>query len=344
MEFRDEHIENLLFGYFAGELSEAQEKELSEWLEADESNKKVMADMADWWATAHVPLFKSDMKADFDKYFGEIIHPRETLNPHRRTFTLSWKNIAASVAVLMLVSSLSFYGGTLRGKSSGEISQPYELFSEVITPLGATSKVVLPDGSVVWVNAGSTLKYNYDYNQSVRQVSLLGEAYFEVMHDPLKPFIVKSEELDIQVMGTTFNVKAYQDDQEVDVSLVTGSVNVHVKGVETGEVLLSPDRMLSFNRQTNDVEVIKIIGKDAMAWTDGRVKFTEQPFPRIAKDLERKFNVKIQIESERLKKETFSGSFTSSHTLEQILREVDVERKYTWTQNRNEIVIRDRRR
>ena len=109
-----------------------------------------------------------------------------------------------------------------------------------------------------------------------------------------------------------------------------------------GDVTLTPNRKLSFNKQTNKVRVSEVDAKDALSWMDGSLKFSEQPFMSIAKDLERKFNVRICVESDPLRKEIFSGSFTKDYSLDKILREVDVDHKYVWTRSGDEIIIKDK--
>ena len=177
-----------------------------------------------------------------------------------------------------------------------------------------------------------------------RSVQLDGEAYFEITRDSLKPFIVKSKKLDIKVLGTRFNVKAYGMDEMTDVTLVSGKVNVSLRDevAHAGDVTLTPNRKLSFNKQTNKVRVSEVDAKDALSWMDGSLKFSEQPFMSIAKDLERKFNVRIRVESDLLRKEIFSGSFTKDYSLDKILREVDVDHKYVWTRSGDEIIIKDK--
>ena len=329
------NIENLLFDYFSGNLSEAEEKELLQWLESDESHSKIFSEMADWWAIAHVPLFVSDMKSDFEKHFGNL-NTTVLQNKVSRKIGL-WSKIAASILILISIGTFSFY----MGKNSVKEEMAY---FETVTPMGTCSKVILPDHSVVWVNAGSSLKYSKDFNQKEREVLLEGEAYFEVQPNHSKPFIVKAEMLDIQVLGTHFNVKAYRDEQLMDVSLVSGKVNIHLNDDDhkSKEVVLAPNRMFSFNKENKCVKIVEIKGDDSYAWTNGHLKFTEQPFSEIVRDLERKFNVNISIDSESLQNEIFSGSFSPEYSLNEILREVDMDHKYTWKRNGNEIVIRDK--
>ena len=179
---------------------------------------------------------------------------------------------------MVSVGTASYYIGTRHNQPKSAALA----YFETTTPMGAQTKVVLPDQSVVWVNAGSTLRYGSDFNTNGRSVQLDGEAYFE-----------------------SFNVKAYGMDETTDVTLVSGKVNVSLRDevAHAGDVTLTPNRKLSFNKQTNKVRVSEVDAKDALSWMDGSLKFSEQPFMSIAKDLERKFNVRIRVESDPLRPE-----------------------------------------
>lgn len=341
--YREEkYIENLLLDYFEGRLSEIEEKELLLWLEADEANKKKFSEMADWWAIAHVPLFKKNIKSDFQDHFGHLASKSLPLKDNK---LFNWRllgKVAASVLLVAAISTTSYYAG----KNGRKPEQEQIAWFETVTPSGSLAKVVLPDHSVVWVNAGSSLKYSLDFHKKNREVSLNGEAYFEVTKDSLRPFIVKSGKLDILVLGTCFNVKAYDNEETIDVALVSGKVNVHLadnnKKENAKEITLAPSRMMSYNKETSQVKMSEVDATSVYAWTNGWIKFDELPFDRIAKDLERKFNVRIIIKSKFLHKEIFSGSFSANHSLDYILREVDVEKKYSWKQIGNEFIIEDK--
>lgn len=339
------YIEDLLFSYFAGELTEEQDQELLEWLQEDPTHKEILSEMSDWWATAHVPFFASTKRTNFNDFFGHLTkkdHPGNKSRIPRLTFI---RNIAAAIMALTLIGSVSYYMGKKeQQKEIAAFLDQQNIVSEITTPMGATTRVTLPDGSEAWVNAGTTLVYKYNYGAGIREVQLNGEAYFDVKPDKEHPFIVKSNELDIKVLGTSFNVKSYMNEEAVKVALVTGSVHVQVNQVdkEAMDFTLSPDRMLTFNKESHNVEVSEFRAQDAMAWTKGRLIFENLPFPQIAKDLERKFNVRINIESKRLQKEIFSGSFSADHSLDRILREVDMEKRYRLIHKEDEIIIRDK--
>ena len=314
MEIENKHIEDLIYSYLMGDISEEGRNELLQWLETDDAHKQCLSEMADCWATAHVPLFASDMKADFQKYFGALIDPAI---PSEKNHWLNFRflgKVAASVLIVVSVGTASYYIGTRHNQPKSAALA----YFETTTPMGA--------------------------HTSGRSVQLDGEAYFEITRDSLKPFIVKSKKLDIKVLGTSFNVKAYGMDEMTDVTLVSGKVNVSLRDevAHAGDVTLTPNRKLSFNKQTNKVRVSEVDAKDALSWMDGSLKFSEQPFMSIAKDLERKFNVRIRVESDLLRKEIFSGSFTKDYSLDKILREVDVDHKYVWTRSGDEIIIKDK--
>lgn len=341
MNKEEEYIENLLLDYFAGGLSEIEEKELLLWLEADDANKKKFSEMADWWAIAHLPLFKSNLKSDFRKYFGDLASNDLPIKENKLFNLRSWRTVAASVLVAVAISTSAYYAG----KNAGTPEQQQIAWFETVAPAGSLSKVVLPDHSVVWINAGSSLKYNMDFNKQNREVSLTGEAYFEVAKDSLRPFIVKSGNLDVRVLGTSFNVKAYENEETIDVALVTGKVNILLadnKEEKSKNVVLEPNRMMRYTKETSQVEMSEVNAASVCAWINDRIEFDEQPFDRIARDLERKFNVQIRIKSKSLPNEIFTGSFSADQTLDYILHEVDVEKKYTWKQIDNEFIIEDK--
>lgn len=367
MENVNKPTDEMLFRYFSGQLAGEEEKEMLEWFEADPSASVYLAERAEWWALLHVPRFAAGRESNFEAHFGWL-HPRADRS--EKFSLLRWRPLLAVAAVaagLVIVGALAYRVGI---RTTGA-DRPIAAAFEASTPLGSTSRLVLADGTVVWLNAGSTLSV-----PRLREVQLEGEAFFEVAPDSLAPFIVRSENLRVRVTGTRFDVRAYPDEETVDVALVSGKVHVRLEKQEPGlpreaggadsesasarsssviapgssetaahnskEVTLRPDRMLSYNKETHLVLVSGINGADVFAWTGGKLKFSNRPFRLIAKDLERKFNVPIRIESRTLGGEVFTGSFSSEHSLDKILREVDVEHKYRWRHEEGCLVIRDK--
>ena len=339
MQERKEYIEELVFGYLAGDLNEEEKKDLLTWLEADEVNKKSFSEMADSWATVHVPLFEQNRKGDFEKNFGYLTHFPSSVSKKRTALNV-WLRVASVVLLTFTIGALSYFAGTQN--RSGMDLQAFE----TIVPMGARSKVILPDHSVVWMNAGSSLKYTTDFGKEKREVWLNGEAYFEVESDSLIPFLVNSEDISVKVLGTSFNVKAYEDDDEISVALLSGKVDVHAASSDDEygmqDAILFPDQMLRYDKKTHVMKTVAVKASDACLWIDGCMKFKDLPFERIAKELERKYDVRITILSSVLKNEVFSGSFSADYSLSHILKEIDVEKKYKWSRKGNNIIIVDR--
>lgn len=380
--------EEWLFRYFSGQFNAGEEKELLEWLEADPAHRTSLAAAADRWALLHAPRFAAGRRRNFETHFPDALRAARKGNAGQSPLH-RWANhpafrAAAVFTLLVAVGTLAYQAG----RQDTPQAAPQAVAFEASTPLGSKTRLLLPDSTVVWLNAGSSLKCTGGFIAAARpdaaqhapgramrrsrrsaaaqshagtprEVWLQGEAYFEVSPDTLRPFIVRSEKLRVRVAGTRFDVRAYPDEETVDVSLVSGKVYVRPDDAETGaerdaaaasrsarptrkEVELAPDRMLSYNKETNCVQVAEISGADALAWTEGRLKFRDRPFTRIAKDLERKFNIPIVVGSRALSGEIFTGSFPAALSLEEILREIDVEHKYAWRWEKGTLVIRDK--
>lgn len=345
METRNNDIEELVFGYFAQDLTPAQEQELLDWLQQDPAHKKIYARLADEWAVAHVPLFIANRQKALDHFFDQQQqreHPRK--QSRMRSFSFV-RYVAAAILALVTLGATVYlmhqHGANERYAQEGSATLPTS--SEMSTPMGMTMQMLLPDGTKAWMNAGSTLSYTYNETAKLREVHLEGEAFFDVVPDATRPFVVYSDELAIQVLGTSFNVKAYANDPQVKVALVSGSVNVKLQQTdEAMDFTLSPERMLTFYKADECVAITHFKKQNVLAWKNGDLRFENLSFAAIARDLERKFDVRIHMESQQLPKEIFTGSFSAAYSLNQILDEVDVENKYQWRKENGELIISDK--
>lgn len=330
----------LLFKYFAGELSEIEEQELLSWLKESDENMLLLSEMSDWWAVAHVPLFSADMEADFTAHFSTLVKvPKATVTGKLLpgyTKLQKWISVAAVILLFVTVGVSAFLAGEYQGEAHGLA------YMETSTPYGAQSKIELPDGSSVTLNAGSSLKYKSDFNQTDRRVELTGEAYFEIRKDTLKPFIVCSDKLDVRVLGTSFNVKAYKNEETIDVVLVSGKVDVQFPGQQQHDVFLSPNECLSYNKAEEVTTVSVVNSANSILWTKGIYQFYEKTFPQIARELERKYAVSIEVRSAVLPAEIFSGSFSSHYSLNEVMTEMDMENKYKWFYENDKLIITDK--
>lgn len=175
----------------------------------------------------------------------------------------------------------------------------------IIADRGEKAMVTLPDGSKVWINSESAISYDHTYNQDNRIVTLEGQAYFDVHKDAEKPFIVRTKKLDVQALGTRFDVKAFLDEHDVTVILHSGKVKV---SNDVQNFYLLPNEMLVFNTLSGNGIKQKVFAEDYSAWKSGKIRFNNESIEDIAKTLSRIYNVKIVVASESLKSQRFTGT------------------------------------
>ena len=208
-----------------------------------------------------------------------------------------WFSIAASFA-LLVVSAFHFI----------DLSRPELVWYEVAAVPDAKTKIVLPDSSTVWLNANARLVYPRSFEDVNRKVSISGEAFFQVRKDKNHPFIVDIGKLQVEVLGTSFNVMTDTYNDEIRISLLEGKVALYEKGQSS-----------------------KLI--------TGKFSFEDNTLAEIGEELERAFHVKIHIENEAIRKKTFNATFEDKETLDEILSILQISAKYKMEKKRGEIYI-----
>ena len=168
------------------------------------------------------------------------------------------------------------------------------------TPLGQKSRVVLTDGTTVRLNAGSSLIFPEEFTNNTREVTLTGEAFFEVIKNPDMPFIVRSGDLITTVLGTSFNIQAYPEQASIAVTVATGKVKV-ASFLDTSAVVLTKAEQAIYNTTDNSLQKKKVDLESFLAWKDGKILFDEITFSEAALMLERWFNVTITFENKALR-------------------------------------------
>lgn len=169
--------------------------------------------------------------------------------------------------------------------------------NHMINPFGKTTEIFLSDGTKVFLNAGSQLVYPENFTGKSREVFLIGEAFFDVKHDQEHPFIVRMNDLRIKVLGTRFNVSAYPADNVIETVLEDGRVSMKKNnaGLFDKEIELTPDQLASFDRASRETDIKTVNAHDYILWTKGLMKFESTDLCRIAKKLERFYNIRIQF-------------------------------------------------
>jgi transmembrane sensor len=257
---------------------------------------------------------------------GAIVSNKNPLSFKRKALLL------ASSAIIIFITGFYIYRA-VSASSAGVKSVPVLASkSEVSTRHGSKTKLVLPDSTQVWLNSGSKLTYDKNYGNSIREVTLTGEAYFDVVKNTRKPFIIHAGAIDVKVLGTQFNVKSYPADKTTETSLINGSVEVVVRNRPQEKYILKPNEKLVVQNNSTAVEQIKkkeavVKAKDPLvaiknlsyysgdgasmetAWTANRLLFEDEKFEDVAKKLERWYDVEIRFSNNKRKDIALKGSF-----------------------------------
>lgn len=305
MEEENKHIDELIANYLTEGLDKNALDELKTWIAASAENQQYFIRQREIWfsAVSRETASVYDKDKAFENFRNRVESQKEIQSTSRRGFSLSalWR-YAAVVAIIIAVGCISYWQGEVNVKDTfADIS--------VEAPLGSKTKLYLPDGTLVWLNAGSRMTYSQGFGVDNRKVELEGEGYFEVKRNEKIPFFVKTKDLQLQVLGTKFNFRDYPEDHEVVVSLLEGKVGLNNLLREEKEAVLSPDERAVLNKANGFLTVESVTASNASQWTDGYLFFDEELLPDIAKELERSYNVKIHIANDSLKTFRFYGNF-----------------------------------
>lgn len=287
--------------YFRGEINDQEEKTLYDWVKADEDHLNALHA----WEEAWRHEAEGDASEMWTRMLGRLsareVLETEDVIPERKQ--APWWSLAAAVAALL--SSLFF------------LFRPVEpqLYT-MEAPAGERCRVFLPDSSVVWLNSGSRLCFNDDFNTRKREVKLIGEGYFEVAHRENRPFSVTCGDVSVLVRGTRFNVSAYPEERYVQTSVVDGHVTfihgeAHVdlyKGQSARFDLVSE----TFYRSMEDPE-------DAAAWTNSQFVYSGISLTELAEKLSRTYAVKFHFNTTEHLNDVFSIALRNNETLPEVL-------------------------
>ncbi|MCQ4873306.1 FecR family protein [Butyricimonas paravirosa] len=193
------------------------------------------------------------------------------------------------------------------------------VYHELVIPRGGEFSLTLSDGTEVYMNADSKLRFPTKFGRNERVVELEGEAYFQVARNEKSPFIVKVASMEIEVLGTEFNVSAYPEDAVIQTTLVRGSVEVSSE--KSGEsVILHPGEQSALNRENNSLNVSTVDVSYVMAWKEGRLRFKEKPLREVMKIISRWYDVEVVYEDEEVKDYPFGCNFNRHATIEPLLK------------------------
>jgi transmembrane sensor len=310
-----ENIINSIVRYLSGDADPEEVTDLVRWIELNDSNKEYFDQVRNIWETSSSEFDPETIRTDKAlSRVSEIISGGSGMN----TLWAYWKKIAAVILIPLLLGNIFWFSrNTEKGSSSSQA-----VYNEIFAAFGTRTAIKLSDGSSVWINSGSSLRYPDRFTGKERVVYLKGEGYFEIESNHSVPFIVKTSTLNVRATGTKFNVSDYATDQNSEVTLVTGKVFVD-KLIENGtkkqKSELFPNQHLVLSKQTGAISVMEEDVNEYIAWKDGKLVFRNKPLSYVMNKISQVFNVEIELQGKALKDYRYRATF-EDESLSEILR------------------------
>jgi len=300
-------IHTKIIRLFNGEASPDEKKEIGIWLNQSDDNQKLYADLQEIWLTTGVSENSDqyNLKKATYNFKQRIKSSSKKFRIHRTSEILKY----AAIVVLLLSLPVIYY----LGKNGTQLTESY---TTITCAFGDKSTITLPDGSLAYLNSGSKITFNNDFQSKYRMVSLEGEAYFSVKKNKEIPFKVQASDIEIEVLGTEFNLKAYPDENTITTTLAKGSIHIASQYQKT---ILKPNQKIVYSRTDNKMRLFNL--KDITPeteWKEGRLVFRNESIAELKSKLERWFDVDIVFADEQVKKRKFTGILERESILEAI--------------------------
>ena len=267
---------------------------------------------------------------------------------------------ALAAAILLGIIFATYFSSLIRTPVLDHPAGTPKVYSEISTHNGSKTHLILPDGTLVWLNAGSRITYDKNYGVSNREIGLTGEAFFDVVHNAERPFVIHTARIDIKVLGTRFNVKSYPTDKTTEATLVRGSIEVSIKARPNEKIILKPNEKLvvanddstlqrnSPGQPADTDESLVNIRKPTYesatgtiietSWIDNKLIFQDEEFGDLARQMERWYGVTIRFTDPELGEWRFTGAF-QNETIQQALDALKLTADFTYKMDGNKIAI-----
>ncbi|UII24278.1 FecR family protein [Fulvivirga ligni] len=301
-------MEHLITKYLNNELSHEEWEELRQWLEKSDLNKTTLNNLKS---------FTSNIDQEADELEQVVWHELSALTniqdrPLKPAVSL-WRyaRVAAALLIIGVIGIIAYQAS--RKEPVTYVKEVALLVKEA--PLGTKVTTKLPDGTVVTLNAGSKISYPEVFSNESRRVQLTGEAFFEVTHQPQKPFYVAFANSEVKVLGTSFNIRTYQNEGTSSVSVATGKVSFKTSN---DQLILTPLEMGVHNLSSSELLKKEVDELEAFGWTKKILYFNHAPFNNVIKELERWYGVEFEINGNFEPLGPFSGEFRNE-PLSQVL-------------------------
>ena len=361
-----DRLSALLAQKMAGEATPEEQRELQDFLKSH-AGEQYFAEMFHtfWYAGAgHTAPYHPGSDAHFQYILQKAAEPEAVKRPALQRGRSLRLSLAAAAILMLALLAWQFIPGFFR--------PPNKLYAPNVVSIqhGAKSKVLLPDGTQVWLNSGSKLVYPGVFSDTLREVTLEGEGYFMVTKNPAQPFVVHTSEIDIRVIGTVFNVKSYAEDDVVETTLLQGSIAVEKRNTtDAARIMLRPHEKLLIRKKDEPLtapahengtettgktentpapaQILSVMQlprnvpdstRTETSWVYGRLVFEGDHFHELALKMERWYDKKIRIQDSRVSQYRFTGMF-ENETLEEALHALQLTASFRFRIDGNDVYI-----
>ncbi len=301
------------------------------------------------------PQFVTTAPADIEKTDPS---PRNRLKNRYRKIMIGSSIAAAILLGMFFALNYSFSHTAISSHPAGNVAK---VDNEISTHNGSKTHLVMPDGTLVWLNAGSRLTYDRNFGAAYREVTLTGEAFFDVARNAERPFVIHTARIDVKVLGTRFNVKSYPTDRTTEATLIRGSIEVSIKDRPSEKIILKPNEKLVVSNDdstlhrnvhghhaVNGDESLVSIRKPTYetatgaiietSWVDNKLVFQDEEFNELAARMERWYGMEIRFDNSRLEAWRFTGTF-QNETIQQALEALKLTANFYYKIDGSKITI-----
>ncbi|MBS6574208.1 FecR family protein [Parabacteroides goldsteinii] len=301
---------DILQRYVEGNVSPEEIITVVDWLDADES---------------HVREFMALHKLNDISLLNQ---PDSKIDVQKKKKTITFRQIGYELAKIAAILIL-FWGGTKLYETTS-VKENVIAYQTLYVPAGQRAELILPDSTHVWLNARSKLVYPISFGKDIRQVELNGEAYFDVIHNEKQPFVVKTPQMDIQVLGTEFNVTAYSSSSDFEVALLRGCIELSSPRLSSNYRMKEKEHI---RLQNNKLISKDISDYDYFRWKEGLICFNNESVATIIEKLKLYYDIDIEVYNQKFINSRYTGKFRTKDGIEQVLRVLQIEHKFTYTKN-----------
>ncbi len=287
---------------------------------------------------AEVALPESKIESAVIRINKELARRKEINGSKSTRIKIHWPIYAVAATITLLLASTFLFKHLTENEDLSE--KPAISYVSKTVPNGRKLTIALADSTVVKLNSGTTFKYPETFSGSLREVFLEGEAFFQVTKNKEKPFIIHSGNVDTRVLGTSFNVTAYDSEDDVKVAVVTGKISVNLASDTSKTEILTPNQMFVFNKKNQTTFKSENISLDEiLAWKDARIVFSRSSHDQIIEKLRRWYGVEFEVNNELKVGQGYTAQFKPNESLEKVLEFMQYTLKFNYKIEENKVIL-----